>query len=73
MIISFRRLGNLIEGKTLWHINCLTILCGKSEMQGFLRKGAEYEGCCGIFFTSTPYFGPLILPLLEEFYLMYLT
>ena len=38
-------------------------------MLRFFRKSVEQKGCCGIFFTSTP-FGPLIWPLLEEFHFM---
>ena len=45
-------------------------LCGKREMLRFLRKGWKRKGCFRIYFTSIPTFGPLVLSLLKEFYLM---
>ena len=71
MIISFRGLGSSIKGKTLWQIASLYRgLCVRRETLGFLRKSGYWKGCCGICFTSTPFFGPPVLPRLEKFHLM---
>ena len=35
-----------------------------------LRKRGDRKGCCGIYYTSTPLFRPLVLSLLKEFHLM---
>ena len=53
--------------------NCLPhfIVDGKRETLGYLRKSGDRKGCCGIYFTSTPLFGSPVLPLLEEFYLIF--
>ncbi|RVW88134.1 hypothetical protein CK203_042869 [Vitis vinifera] len=53
----------------MWHDYC-NKLSEQRETLGFLRISGDWKGCCGIYFTSTPLFGPLVLSLLEEFHLV---
>ena len=45
-------------------------LCGKRETLGFFRIMRDRKGSYGIYFTSIPLYGPLVLLLLEEFLLV---
>ena len=71
MIISFRGLGIQSEARLFGKLFASLYFgsCGKKEMQRLLRRNGDRKGCCGICFSSTLLFRPLVLSLLEELHL----